>query len=109
MRVITIASTKGGVGKTTLASALAVKAATESPRVAMVDLDPLVCTSETSGGFGRARSRPDQSCFARKRNPRGSGVVAPHSSTRCCLRAMLKRTPLSIHDCILMAKRIGVL
>ena len=47
MRVITIASTKGGVGKTTLASALAVKAATESARVAMVDLDPLVCTSET--------------------------------------------------------------
>ena len=41
MRVITIASTKGGVGKTTLASALAVKAATESARAAMVDLDPL--------------------------------------------------------------------
>ena len=41
MRVITIASAKGGVGKTTLASALAVKAATESARVAMVDLDPL--------------------------------------------------------------------
>lgn len=40
MRVITVASTKGGVGKTTLASALAVKAASESERVAMVDLDP---------------------------------------------------------------------
>lgn len=41
MRVITIASTKGGVGKTTLASALAVRAAGESGRVAIVDLDPL--------------------------------------------------------------------
>jgi Mrp family chromosome partitioning ATPase len=41
MRVITIASTKGGVGKTTLASALAVRASTESPRVAMVDLCPI--------------------------------------------------------------------
>ncbi|OYW53033.1 MAG: hypothetical protein B7Y80_18930 [Hyphomicrobium sp. 32-62-53] len=40
MRVISIANTKGGVGKTTLASALAVRAARESKRVAMVDLDP---------------------------------------------------------------------
>jgi chromosome partitioning protein len=38
--VISIASSKGGVGKTTLASALAVRAARDSPRVAMVDLDP---------------------------------------------------------------------
>lgn len=41
MRVITVTSTKGGVGKTTLASALAVRAASESPRVAMLDLDPM--------------------------------------------------------------------
>ena len=41
MRVITIASSKGGVGKTTLASALAIKAAIESATVGMVDLDPL--------------------------------------------------------------------
>ena len=40
MRVITCASSKGGVGKTTLASALAVKATQEKKRVAMVDLDP---------------------------------------------------------------------
>jgi chromosome partitioning protein len=40
MRVIAVASSKGGVGKTTLASALAVCAAHESRRVAMVDLDP---------------------------------------------------------------------
>ncbi|HEY8128920.1 MAG TPA: ParA family protein [Hyphomicrobium sp.] len=41
MRVISVTSGKGGVGKTTLASALAVRAARESKRVAMVDLDPL--------------------------------------------------------------------
>lgn len=41
MHVISVVSTKGGVGKTTIASALAVKAASESKRVAMVDLDPL--------------------------------------------------------------------
>src|ERR1700704_2276073 len=41
MRVISVTSGKGGVGKTSLASALAVRAARESKRVAMVDLDPL--------------------------------------------------------------------
>jgi chromosome partitioning protein len=40
LRVITLASTKGGVGKTTIASALAVRAAEESRRVALLDLDP---------------------------------------------------------------------
>jgi chromosome partitioning protein len=40
MRVVTLASTKGGVGKTTLCSALAVRAAEESKRVALLDLDP---------------------------------------------------------------------
>ena len=40
MRVISVTSSKGGVGKTTLASALAVRAARDSKRVAMVDLDP---------------------------------------------------------------------
>lgn len=40
MRVIAVVSSKGGVGKTTLASALAVRATRESKRVAMVDLDP---------------------------------------------------------------------
>ena len=40
MRVITLASTKGGTGKTTISSALAVRAAEESKRVALLDLDP---------------------------------------------------------------------
>ena len=39
MKVITVASPKGGSGKTTLASALAVRAAMESARVAMFDLN----------------------------------------------------------------------
>src|SRR5262249_19562921 len=40
MITVAVVNTKGGVGKTTLASALAVRAARDSKRVAMVDLDP---------------------------------------------------------------------
>lgn len=40
LRVITLANPKGGVGKTTICSALAVRAAQESRRVALLDLDP---------------------------------------------------------------------
>lgn len=40
MITIAIVNTKGGVGKTTLAAALAVRAARDGKRVAMVDLDP---------------------------------------------------------------------
>jgi chromosome partitioning protein len=40
MHVLTLASAKGGAGKTTLCSALAVRAAQESKRVALLDLDP---------------------------------------------------------------------
>jgi chromosome partitioning protein len=40
LRVVTLANAKGGVGKTTLASALAVRAAEDSKRVALLDLDP---------------------------------------------------------------------
>lgn len=40
MRVVVLAATKGGTGKTTLSAALAVRAAKESDRVAMIDADP---------------------------------------------------------------------
>jgi chromosome partitioning protein len=40
MIVIAVVNTKGGTGKTTLSAALAVPAAKESARIAMVDLDP---------------------------------------------------------------------
>jgi chromosome partitioning protein len=40
MRVIAFANVKGGVGKSTLCSALAVRAAQDSKRVALLDLDP---------------------------------------------------------------------
>jgi chromosome partitioning protein len=40
MKVITLAASKGGVGKTTIATALAVRAAKDSNRVALLDLDP---------------------------------------------------------------------
>ena len=40
MRTIVVAASKGGAGKTTLASALAVRASAESGLVAIIDLDP---------------------------------------------------------------------
>jgi chromosome partitioning protein len=40
MITVAVVNSKGGVGKTTLSAALAVRAARESKRVAMVDLDP---------------------------------------------------------------------
>ena len=40
MHVVTLAGTKGGTGKTTLGSALAVRAAEDSGKVALIDLDP---------------------------------------------------------------------
>jgi chromosome partitioning protein len=40
LRVVTLISVKGGVGKTTISSALAVRAAEDSRRVALLDLDP---------------------------------------------------------------------
>mgnify|MGYP002382121339 CR=1 FL=1 len=43
MRTIVVASAKGGVGKTTIAAALAIEAARRGQRVAVADLDPLQC------------------------------------------------------------------
>ena len=39
MKTITVASTKGGSGKSTIISALAVRAAQETPKIAMMDLN----------------------------------------------------------------------
>lgn len=39
-RVLSVCATKGGVGKTTLAACIAVRAAKDNPRVAMIDCDP---------------------------------------------------------------------
>src|SRR5262249_7254809 len=40
MHVIALVNSKGGVGKSTLCAALAVRAAKDSDRVALVDMDP---------------------------------------------------------------------
>ncbi len=45
MRVIALAATKGGVGKSTLTATLAVRAAQDCPRVALVDHDPQLSLS----------------------------------------------------------------
>ena len=62
MRVVVLAATKGGVGKTTLASALAVRAAQESKRVALIDADPTASLER----WWELRGEPD--------NPRILGV-----------------------------------
>lgn len=40
MQVVVLAASKGGVGKTTLASALAIRAAKDGGRIALIDADP---------------------------------------------------------------------
>jgi chromosome partitioning protein len=40
MRVVTLAHVKGGTGKTTLCTALAIRAAEDGQKVALIDLDP---------------------------------------------------------------------
>ena len=74
-RVVTLAGTKGGTGKTTLASALAVRAAEDSPKVALIDLDPLASLSSWSTRRGKTKNpkllswRPPRrrsSCGSRK-------------------------------------------
>ena len=40
MRVIAVAASKGGVGKSTLTAALAVRAAQDGRRVGLIDMDP---------------------------------------------------------------------
>lgn len=55
MRVVALAASKGGVGKTTLSSALAVRAAAEGNKVALIDADP----SASLEGWWELRGTPD--------------------------------------------------
>lgn len=60
MKVICAVSGKGGVGKTTLASALAVRAARDGKRVAIVDLDP---QESVAAWFGLRKEKQNLSLF----------------------------------------------
>jgi len=54
--VVTLAGTKGGTGKTTMASALSVRAAEDSPKVALLDLDPQESLSSWWTRRGRTKN-----------------------------------------------------
>jgi chromosome partitioning protein len=56
LRVVTFANVKGGVGKSTLCSALAVRASRESKRVALLDLDPQESLASWWTRRGRTRN-----------------------------------------------------
>jgi chromosome partitioning protein len=56
LRVVTFANAKGGVGKSTLCSALAVRAAKDSKRVALLDLDPQESLASWWTRRGRSRN-----------------------------------------------------
>jgi chromosome partitioning protein len=56
LRVVTFANVKGGVGKSTLCSALAVRASKESKRVALLDLDPQESLASWWTRRGRTRN-----------------------------------------------------
>ena len=56
LRVVTFANVKGGVGKSTLCSALAVRATRESKRVALLDLDPQESLASWWTRRGRTRN-----------------------------------------------------
>lgn len=61
MIVIAVCNTKGGVGKTTLTASLAVRAAKESKRVALVDLDPQASLT----AWAQRRGAPDNPAVLR--------------------------------------------
>jgi chromosome partitioning protein len=59
MLVIAVVSSKGGVGKTTLSASLGARAAQDSPRVALVDLDPQKALVE----WWRRRGESENPCI----------------------------------------------
>lgn len=60
MLAVALVSLKGGVGKSTLASALAVRAARDGHRVALVDLDP---QESLAAWFGRRADKTNLTLF----------------------------------------------
>ena len=54
MRILTIAASKGGVGKTTITMGMAVEAAAKGQHVVLIDLDP---QRSLEGWYGRRSSR----------------------------------------------------
>jgi chromosome partitioning protein len=78
MIVVAVVNTKGGVGKTTLASALAVRAMQDGLKVAMIDLDPQHSLQE----WWKRRGSPD--------NPR----VIAEADTASAGLAILKGQPV---------------
>lgn len=70
MRVVGFLNSKGGVGKSTLCSAVAVRAAEDSRRVCIVDLDP----QESIADWWRRRGMPDNPSL-RSGEVRASEVV----------------------------------
>lgn len=61
MKILAITSQKGGVGKTTLATALAVAAEQDGKSVALFDLDPQASGSCALEDAQRSGEEPDPS------------------------------------------------
>src|SRR4051812_8192939 len=74
MRIITLITQKGGVGKTTLAASLAVAAAESGERVVALDLDPQ--GSLSSWGESREGENPAVDQLTAERIPRLSEILA---------------------------------
>ena len=75
MKVIAVVNSKGGTGKTTLASALSVRAAKESKRVAMVDLDP----QRSLVAWWQRRGKSDNPTIFEGAETAGACSIAPWS------------------------------
>jgi chromosome partitioning protein len=90
MITVTLVNTKGGVGKTTLAAALAVRAQQDGKRVALVDMDPQKSLIEWL-----ARRRKAEEGLS-------AGEVFSHKGELCIFEA-----PDTAHDAVEAAERDG--
>jgi cellulose biosynthesis protein BcsQ len=68
-RVIAFACSKGGVGKSTLAITLAVRASAESKRVAVVDIDPQESALSWGDRRKQEHSAVDAECLSMRITP----------------------------------------